>query len=368
MKRVRVLAPLFSVIAVYVSSLSAQVLDVVDVHLTVKEKVVDQFRALPGAKLAISDVGEVTTDQLGQYRLRYPIRQSVEPIISISLLSDQHQLLKPMDGTLQLDAERKEIYLEFLVVNLGEETPEFRKRVSDLESTISSLRRKNQLTIRQLNELNSTLLDTIMYYEANRQQLESRISQLEVLTAEQRSEMDRLRHQIGTLEQQVDHLTNELEKALEERYLRQNQHYRDISSNLLAYIRKAKDIRDHMPFISAYHNSPSGYGDFDKDIKAYNAIWESFDNHRMSYLKGVQHYWSSAKVSRDLEELFDQVVQVIHQKQMLGVVRDINAELHKQSPRKAQKVATMAYDDMGANLLALERQINRVLSTMRNDI
>ncbi|MCB0670088.1 MAG: hypothetical protein KDC80_29880, partial [Saprospiraceae bacterium] len=71
---------------------------------------------------------------------------------------------------------------------------------------------------------------------------------------------------------------------------------------------------------------------------------------------------------KDLEEVFDYLVNGIHQTQILNVMRDINAQLHKQNPGKAQKIANLAYDDMSVNVLALEKRINRVLHTLRNNI
>lgn len=349
-------------------SSKAQVLDAIDIHLTLREKVGNEIHTLPNTKLQISDIGEIITDQKGQFSFTYPVRNEVDPAIAISLISEKHKMLKPLDGSLELDPTREEMYIDFLVVNMDSETPEFKKRITDLEKRIAGLQAKNSLTIQQLNALNSTLLDTILYFEANRRQLESQIASYENLTGEQQMEIRSLQGQVDDLAGQVDQLTIDLEQALEAQYLRQNEYFRDISSSLLNYLRKAKDLRDHLPYIKSYFNSPGGFQSFDQDIRTYNRTWENFDGNRLSYLEGVERYWEDPALVKDLEDVFEFMVDGIHQTQILNVMRDINEQLHKQNPGKAQKIASMAYDDMSINVLALEKRINRSLTQMRKNI
>lgn len=349
-------------------SVFCQVLDAIDIHLNIHQKVGDKIISLPNARMTISDLGEITTDQEGKYSFTYPVRNDVDPSIAISLISDQHKLLKPLDGSLELDTTREEMFIDFLVVNLEDETPQFKERIAELEKKMAGLQHRNNLTKQQLNALNTTLLDTILYFEANRRRLEEEIAQYEDLTEEQRQEISQLKGKVDELNLEVDRLTGDLEKALEERYLRQNENFRNISSSLLNYLRKAKDLRDHLPFIKSYFNSPGGFQSFDQDIRGYNKTWETFDANRLSYLEGVERYWENPAIASELEEVFDYLVNGIHQTQVLNVMRDINEQLHKQNPGKAQKIATLAYDDMSVNVLALEKRINRVLHTLRNNI
>ncbi|NND05791.1 MAG: hypothetical protein HKN87_05380 [Saprospiraceae bacterium] len=364
----RTILLILALIIVTPGLIDAQILDAIDVHLNIHEKTAESTMGLAEARLQISDIGEVQTDKNGSYSFTYPVRNEVDPVISISLLSDGHKMLKPVDGSIQLDATREEMYIDFLVVNMEDESPAFKKRIVDLENKMAALRAKNNLTVRQLNALNNTLVDTILFFEANRRALESEIANYETLTDEQRREISTLNQKIGSLEEQVDQLTSDLEIALEEKYLRQNEYFTNVSSNLMAYLRKAKDLRDHLPFIADYFNSPAGFEHFDKDIKAYNKIWENFDNNRMAYLEGVGRYWENQKAEKNLEEVFDFLVKGIHQNQILTVIRNINTELHKQKPRKAQKIATLSHEDMTVNIRALEKQINRTLSQMRRSI
>ncbi len=348
--------------------IQAQVLDAIDVHLTISEKVAQEIHALPNAMLEISDVGQVKTDTKGNFDFVYPVRNEVDPVISISLLSDEHKMLKPVDGAIALDPTREEMYIEFLVVNMESESPAFKKRVENLEKRIAGLKSKNALTTRQLNALNSTLLDTILHYEANRKILEGRIAEFESLSDAQQEEISKLKEQVSSLEGQVDQLTMDLEQAMEEKYLRQNEYYKNITSNLLAYLRKAKDIRDHLPFIQTYFSSPAGYQNFDKDIRSYNKLWSEFDNGRMSYIEGVTRYWENKVLANDVEDVFEYLVNSIHQNQMLTTIRNINVELHKQKPKKAQKIANLAHGDITENLRSLEKRINRVMLQLRQNI
>ncbi len=350
------------------ASAGSQVLDAIDIHLTLREKVGAELRSLPNAKLQISDIGEVTTNQEGQYSFTYPVRNEVDPAISISLLSEKHQMLKPLDGALELDPTREEMYIDFLVVNMDAESPEFKERIAGLEKQIAGLKAKNRLTSQQLNALNSTLLDTILYFEANRRQLESEIAGYEKLTGDQQVEISTLQNKVDDLAREVDRLTLELEHALEEQFLRQNEYFRDISSSLLNYLRKAKDLRDHLPYIKLYFNSAGGFQSFSQDIITYNKVWETFDANRLSYLEGVERYWEDPVIVDELEDVFDFMVNGIHQTQILNIMRDIKEQIDKQNPGKAQKIATLAYDDMSVNVLALEKRINRSLTQLRKNI
>lgn len=347
---------------------SAQVVNAVDVRIKMQEKAAEELKALPNAKLVISDIGDAVTDENGEFRFTYPVRNAVEPVISIGLISDDHKMLRPVDGSIQLDTAVDEMLVEFLVINLESETPALKKRIAGLEKRITGLKQENNLTLQQINALNNTLLDTILFFEANRVVLENKIADYEETTAEQSAEIAQLRGQIDNLEGQVDQLTQDLEDALEEKYLRQNEVFKNISANLVTYLRKAKDLRDHLPFMSSYFNSPTGYQNFDQDIRGYNAAYEAFDNDRLSYLEGVDRYWNNAALTKKLEEAFDFLGKAIHQSQILPVVNNINQELHKQKPKKAQKIATVAHEDMAVNIRALEKQINRTLSQLRKNI
>ncbi len=345
----------------------SQVLDYIDIHLKIVEKVAENNQPLANAKLNISDYGEVLTDAQGQYTFPYAIRQNVDPKVSIALFSDGHKMLKPLDGSIELDTTREEMFIELLVVNMTEESEAFKKRISKLESQITRLKSKNELTQRQLNDINNKLLDTILYFETVKQELESQIADYENLTEEQQREIRAQNDKIAELENQIDDLSLELEAALEERYLRKNQYFKDISSNLLGYLRKAKDLRDHLPFINTYFSVRS-FANYERDIKGYNEQYEKFDDNQLDYLEGVRHYWENRKLTKDVEELFDFLSKGIHYSQIFRVTSDVMAEVAKQKPKKAQKIATEAHEDLAVNLLMFEKNINRVLSDLKRNL
>ncbi len=348
-------------------ALRSQVLDAIDVHLTIREKSGEEILPMPNAQLMISDIGKVQTNQEGSYLFTYPVRNTVDPAISISLLSEEHKVLKPLDGSLQLDPTKESMFIELLVVNMTEEDPEFQKRIRELERRISTLQSKNKLTHNQLNALNNVLLDTIMYFEANREMLEQQIADYEQLSEEQQGEISDLKRQISDLENQVNQLTNDLELALEEHYAKQNEYYTDLSSSLLAYLRKAKDVRDHLPNLITYYNAGS-FENYDKDIKGYNKVWEDLEDTRLALIEGIDHYWENDEVSHDVEEMLEYLTISIHQNQMYTVIKQINNELSKRKYRKAQKIADLSHEHITVNIRSLEKQINRTLSVLRNNI
>ncbi len=351
-----------------------QVLDFVDIHLTIYEKVGDKTRALPNAKLNISDQGEVITNDNGSHTYTYALRNKVNPEISISLLSDKHKMLKPLDGAIMVDPSKDEMFIEFVVVNMAEESPAFKKRVKDLETKISKLQYKNQLTKRQLSRLHTTLLDTIFYYEGIQSALEAELlsaqqvnEEQQEINEEQRTMIQEQQAKIRDLESQVDQLTADLGEALEARYLRQNEYFKNISSNLMAYLRKSKDIKDHLPNIKTYYGTPGGFKGLERDLDQYNTAYSTLDDEHLSYLEGVGHYWENKAISKELEEVFELVIKGLHLNQIFPVVNNVLDQLRKQKPGKAQKAATVAYEDLTINITDLEQKVNRILIKLRNN-
>lgn len=344
-----------------------QVLDYIDINLKITEKVANKSQPLANAKLNISDYGEVSTNAQGQYKFSYPVRKNVDPNLSISLFSEKHKMLKPLDGHIELDTSRDEMFIELFVVNMSEQSEAFKKRISDLESRMARLKRKNEYTQRQLNEISNTLLDTILHFETLKKELESEITDLKNLTEEQKKQMDAQNDQIAGLENTVAELTIQLEAAMEERYHKKNQYFKDISANLLSYVRKAKDLKDHLPFIETYFSVRS-FENYERDIKGYNEQYEKFDNNQMDYLEGIKHYWEDEALLKKTEELFNFLGKGIHYNQIYKVTLDIMAEIGNQKPKKAQKIASLAHEDMTINLSRLEKDINRVLSELRKNL
>lgn len=347
---------------------SAQVVDYIDIQLKVLEKVGSNSKALSNAKLNITDQGEVTTDADGKHQFSYAVRNEVDPKISISLVSDEYKTLKPLDASINLDPSKKEVLIEFLVVNMGEESEAFKKRINDLESRVQKLRAKNIYTERQLDAINTQLLDTILYFEQIRQELQSEITSYENLTEQQQQEIEGQKKKIEALEEQVNSLTQDLAAALEEQYLRQKEYFDNISSNLFSYLRKAKDIKDHLPFISSYFSSPGGYENYRKDINVYNKIFEEIDNKKLGYIEGIERYWESEQAVKRMESVFEFLLNGIHLGQMLPIANGIREEFVKQRPKKAQNVADESYEALDVNIRMLEKEINRALAQLRNSL
>ena len=102
------------------SDITGQVVNTIDIHLNIQEKVGKEIAPMSDATLSISDIGEIKTDSEGKYKFTYPVRNDVEPRIAISLKSEEHQMLKPLDGSFELDTTQQELFVEFLVVNMAE--------------------------------------------------------------------------------------------------------------------------------------------------------------------------------------------------------------------------------------------------------
>lgn len=345
----------------------SQILEYIDVRLNITEKVGTQTQPLSNADLKISDIGSVATDEQGNYSFKYPVNGQTDPKLSVELLSGQHKLLQPLDGNICLNPTESEMVIDLVVVNMAEESEAFKKRISGLEQKISGLRQQNKLTQQQLNALNATLLDTILHYESIKARLTSKVEVLQDLTEEQRQALEAQQNEIDALNARVDVLTQELTAALEEKYLRQNQYFKDVSANLTQFLRSAKDIRDHLPHIKTYYNSPGGFQGMDRDCRLYEEAFVELDDRQQEYLEGIDHYWQNATINKDLEEVFDLLIKGLHLSQVRPLVNDIFNEVRKQKPGKAQKMANNSQETLAVNIHSLEQKINRILVKLRNN-
>ena len=351
----------------------AQVLDYIDVHLKILEKVGDQTQALPNVKLNISDQGPVQTDENGSHSFSYPVRNNLDPQLNISLISEEHKTLKPLDGSVILDPTREEMMIEFLVINVEQESPEFLKRIKDLERKMARLKAKNQLTKRQLNALNRTLLDTILHFETRIDRLNQNIDSLENINEEQQQQIaaknqenESLKQQVAQLEETVNQLTADLEVAMEERYLRQNEYFKTISTNLNEYVQRIKDLRDMLGHIREYFKFGQGFTEiYDGVVNRYNDAYTTLNTENESYLEGVENYWENRKLSNELEGTFKYLIEGVHARQVYPLMTNIQLEIAKERPKKAQNLAKESREDMIVNIRKLEKDVNRILTQLR---
>lgn len=353
---------------------STQVIDQIDIHLSIMERIGDEQKALPNATLVIPDQGQVQTDEKGKFNFKYAVRNNVDPELKITLQSDRHKLLKPLDGAIQLDASREEMYIEFLVVNMSKESPAFRKRIRDLEKRIRTLQSKNRLTSRQLNAVNNLLVDTLIHFEKNRQDLESKIGELsealgtaEDVNEKQKQELEKAKATIAELEERITDLTAQVEAAKEEQFLRQNEHFSQIYGNLIEYFQRAKDIRDLLPYIKQEINSGS-LANFANSIDKYNKVYTKLNTNSENYLLAVDRYWDKAELSQELDEIMKLIIKGIHAKQILPVITNIRIEINRQRANKAQKMANEFFYELDKSIKELEQEANSTLRSLRRNI
>lgn len=346
----------------------SQVPEQIDVQVIVREKIGMNILPLENAHLFIADRGEVQTDAQGRYLFTVPIRGDANPRIDIAMRSDRHKVLKPLDGSVAMDPDRKTMVIEFLVVNMGDESAAFRKRIAELESRISHLQSKNELTAQQLNAYQSKMVDTILYFERNRQVLENQIASLTVESETVRNENEELKVQLVRLEDEVNRLTGELEAALEERYLRQNEHFKILSKNLLEFVQRAKDVRDELPFIKQYYSSAGGYAGYAEKLKNYERVFTEINTQREAYLEGIERYWENKFLAKELDNILQFLLEGVHLKQIRPTVNDINEELRKQKPNSAQKIASTNFEILDVNIKVLEKDVNRILKGVRQNL
>ena len=265
-----------------------------------------------------------------------------------------------------------------ILVCCGEETDQqFKSQVVQLDKKIDQTIRQRKISKRQINQLKRQLIDTVLYYQTvvylNEQSIQKLEANLEAATTENQALQDSLasyQEQLQKAHQQISVLSQELYAALEEKFLRQQEHYTRVSTGLQNYLDRLKDLRDWLPQLGNYFRHPQAQQQFNVVVTAYSEAWRHISTEHEKDLSAVAHYWENLAVMEHLELVDRYILDTIHKDVMLTpfnemVIRPIQQWSSRQmalgpARKKATKGAQQIKDQLDPLIEQLEVMIQEM--------
>lgn len=331
----------------------------------VKGKVVEvtdgRPTGVPNVKVNVAGHYDIT-DQQGNFRL---ILSSKSESVTISLQNCQHPLISPRAGRVNLPPSGE---VEIRVC--AKQNRRLQRQVTELEGKVAALGRKLQLTERQLDETYDRLMDTTIYFENEIAQLENKLQGAE-------SENEELQQQIEDLIWQNGQLQDQLQEAMAEKYLRQNEYFEEISSSLNEYVSTLYDFKDKLPRISACYSNRQAYGQMETAKQRYSAARDRIDSRHDAWVSEVQNYWDAPHVAQQLAETLDFLLRTVHDEQVytmnesvFGPMKDWAEDEISQGKARIQSEAAVnaALPELNTLATQLEAKIDDAKYALRNSI
>lgn len=282
------------------------------------------------------------TDDEGVFRIAIPNKLTTVKLEVAggykSLLNSEIPVPKSSDAMIQM-----------LVEKLANENDLLQKEVARLKT-------QNKLKSDQIKSLQTAVEDSLRTYQ-------KKIEKLRLSNSAERDSLLRL----------VAQLTD----AIEGDYVLKNKResYQSISTNLLTYVTRLKDLRDWLTHAEDVLLSQQAMNNFNKILQAYNESRDILFTKQADYKDQVQKYWEKEVLSDDLQELFDFALKDIHD----TVILPLNDSLLKPigdfytgkmsrlaAQKKVKKQATATNGQLLLPIKELERRVtefNQALSS-----
>ncbi len=340
---------------------------VVEVSGRVLNKSTAGNTSLDNINLFVVDYGTIPLQEGGYFQFKAPKGLDLK----IEVIPTSFRILRPLDGVLdgQINDFRIEIY-----VMTGSQDSVFKQQVAALDKQVKQLEADNLLTRNQIQKLDKTLLDTILFFQrqrvrANRkiQKLQSELNNQIAQNAALSDSLTNYRAQLRYLQDSIGQLVIQLADALEEKYLRQKSHYDDLSSLILNYLTALKDVRDWLPKMSFYFSNRQAQQHIVNALNQYgdsrNKLFENHQNH----LLGIQRYWENPQAFNNSKRVLDFIFEDIHDQHMIaGFNVDIMPHLQKFADSGTRKSGPVkkASNRLKSNLDPLIQQLESEVDTL----
>ncbi len=311
-------------------------------NIEILGKVVDgQMKGVPNVKVKVVGESVCVTKMDGSFNLYVPANKEY---VTISLENCPNPMVDPYAGRVNLPPSG-----ELRIRVCAMENTKLRNKVENLGRQIGKLERERQMNARQLSQLHQVMLDTILFYENQVQQLAQTLDEKEAQLDEKEVLLDERQGQITALEEKVELLQRQLFEALEEKYLRQYQTYKDLSADLNAYRSRLKDVQNELPRISDCFLSSQGCDNFYSTIKKYSEARNNIDETRSSMVEAASYYWNDLTLSDKLQETYEFILKAEHEPVMFGMVNDqVLSPIKDYSTKQRGRMAAQKEAERGA--------------------
>lgn len=329
-----------------------------------------QTKGVSKVTVSISDNFDYDiTDENGYFKLTFPPDREY---VTVVVENTPDKMISPPSGLVNVPPAR-----DLEIILCGEQNKKLMQQVNALSGRIKKLEKENTLTKRQLLEMHTLLLDTILYFENFIARLEQQSKETKELhDAELKARDARIR----VLEDSVSLLVTALGEALEERFLKQKEYFDQISAGLEVYYDRLYDLRDRlMPqrLPNYFNNSPGAASDLKKTIDAYNEMRETIVRTYKSNVIAVRQYWNNPDAAEQLSNTYDYLLKEVHDKHALpfaqavvGPIQDYSADPkhHTSAKKESKKAAEEKIPGLSACILELDKKIQEAINLMSKSI
>ena len=332
-------------------------------HILVEGRLIDESTQ-PGKSLAGVNIwvgrSLYTTDERGYFKFKILDFQR-ESTLRIS--SGNFRITKPRGGILPPLSRPQFQHIDIYVID-PVKSPSLNKKLEDLEQKLAYTERRYGLTQEQLNRMYQELRDTVFYYEEEKRQYNQRLRSLN-----QRNED--LNSIIQSLEQKNRELTEQLYRALEDKYRKQIQYFNAITADLNEYLVRARDLYDFLPILRRIYTTNFRMGADQAFVTAkaeYEAIFLKIGKRQHQYTEAIRHYWDSPAVGLQLKETLDFILLSIHGSGLRPALEQIEDALSPYRPARAVKIGQEAYYLLSDDMMDLEYTIYDTIRFMKKNL
>ncbi len=305
--------------------------------------------------LVFSPSDTVRTDKSGRYEIRLP---DFGKPIKVALLPSDYNIVVPPKGEIHFEnIMPSKLSITCNIMVMGDQiNEELMQEVDILNKHINELQKKNNLSERKILALRNAMMDTLLYYQQVQAGLENRI--------------DLQNKEILQLKDSIKIILKKYYDALDERFLRQQEAFTDVSEKLNTYISRASDLSDYMPYIKLCFERGEAAQNYSRLIKEYNQTRDKINAEHAKDISSVKHYWTSPATALQLESTYNYLLKEVHDDTFLLWIGKIY-EYFTTTPAKAnqaQKTADSAQVLMNKKIEELKRQSEIIIELMRDQI
>ncbi len=300
---------------------------------------------VPGMRVRILGQGEGVTDDDGLFRI--PIKKgTVEVKLELS-----------SEWTVQYPREGKALVPMSSQARIDFEVKRLRSENAMLLQEVARLKKEGKLKSTQIDSLQRVVENAVGRFQ----------DELARTAGVYRDSLRRSTEETAQLRLKITELTNRLEKD----FIRRNkaEAVALISSELLTYLDRLKDLRDFLPQIRDVFLDNRASENFNTTVSRYNAARGPINDNREGRLASARLYWQDPLTADELEEAYTLILNGIHSRIILPlnneVVENIRAAATGRMPRvaaskKAKDAADEAFKTLDYPIKELEQKIGEV--------
>lgn len=303
-----------------------------------KGRIIDQQsqKGVPNLVVQIVGYSQGRTDSEGIFRIAIP-----KKVDNVKIeVSNNYKILSHLSGNVPVPRS-SDVLVEMLVQKLASENDQLQKEVE-------RLKRQNRLKTKQIESLQSTIEDSLKIYR-------KRVSSQNKNTNAERDSLIQL----------VERLTTKLESNF--LLVNKREAYQNISTDLLTYLTRLKDLRDWIAHADDVLLSEQAMNNFNKVIENYNQARDQLFIKQADYTDQIQKYWTDETLPTDLQKIYDLALKSIHDQHILTLKDTLLKSIGefytgKKARLVAKKEVKKQADTTTGNLLLpirdLEQQVN----------